>query len=410
VRILYFHQHFTTPGGAGGTRSFEFASRLARAGHEVIVVCGSYQGGDTGLSGDFKQRVRRGRVSGFEVIEYQLPYSNKLSFVARTRAFLRFAKFCSRIALTQKVDVVYATSTPLTVAIPGILARWFRGVPFVFEVRDLWPELPKAMGVIKNPVILSAMSALEWTAYKSAHHCIGLSPGIKQGIVKHGIAEDRVALIPNSADIDTFRPDVASRLDVPGIEPGDTVALFTGTHGPANGLDGVLDVAAVLKGRGRRDIKLVFIGDGKLKKALVGRAEQEGLDNCLFLDPMPKRRLAAVVAGADIGLMILANVPAFYYGTSPNKFFDYLSAGVPVLVNYPGWLADLVNAHECGIAVPPENPIAFAKALERLADDPDLRKRMGKRGRTLAETEYSRDEMGKRVVTVLETVGGHARA
>jgi glycosyltransferase involved in cell wall biosynthesis len=165
-----------------------------------------------------------------------------------------------------------------------------------------------------------------------------------------------------------------------------------------------LDAAVALRERKRGDIKLVFIGDGRLKPALVARATAEGLANCVFHPPVPKRQLSGLMRSADVGLMILANVPAFYYGTSPNKFFDYLAAGIPVLNNYPGWIAEIIGKHGCGIAVPPANPAAFADALERMADERSSLTLMGQRGRALAEQEFDRRMLADRLVDLLERV------
>ncbi len=373
MKVLYFHQHFTTPRGASGTRSYEFARHLIGEGHEVTMVCGSSSKADTGLTGPFRRGRREGGVEGIRVIELEVPYSNYDGFVKRAWAFLRFALRSIGIALREEYDVVFATSTPLTAGIPGIAARWLRRKPFVFEVRDLWPELPKAMGVITNPVVLTLMSWLEWASYHSAHRLIGLSPGIVEGIVRRGIDEDRVTMIPNGCDLELFDPKRYDRgaVDIPGVGPDDFVAAFTGAHGIANGLDAVLDAAAVLKDRGRNDIKIVFIGDGKLKPRLVARATEDGLDNCIFLDPVPKEELARMMVRVDVGLMILDNVPAFYRGTSPNKFFDYIASGTPVLNNYPGWLAQLIEEHRCGVAVEPGDALAFAECLEGAQSERD---------------------------------------
>jgi hypothetical protein len=158
------------------------ARRLVARGHQVTMVCGSRSGGGSGLDEPFIKGVRRGSVDGIDVIEFDLPYSNADGFVTRTMTFVKFAVRSVWLALTERYDVVFATTTPLTAGIPGIFARWLRGKPFVFEVRDLWPELPRAMGVIRNPMVLGAMSALEWTSYRSAHRLVGLSPGIVEGI------------------------------------------------------------------------------------------------------------------------------------------------------------------------------------------------------------------------------------
>ena len=395
MKILYFHQHFSTPKGSAGIRSYAMAQSLIRNGHQVTMVCGSFGAGQTGLTQPFNKGMRRGMVDGIDIIEFELHYSNALSFLKRILIFLSFAFKSIKVALTEQYDVVFATTTPLTAGIPGIFAKWFRRKPFVFEVRDLWPELPKAMGVIKNPIVLWMMSVLEWTSYHSADRLVGLSPGIVDGIIKRGIAPEKVASIPNGCDLDIFASEhQAWRPE--GVQPTDLMAIFTGTHGLANGLNAVLDAAVELKHRQRTDIKLVLVGDGMRKKALLERAVELQLDNVIFHDPVNKAKLAGLMASADIGLQILANVPAFYYGTSPNKFFDYISAGLPVLNNYPGWLAELITKEQCGFAVPPENPQAFADALEQAANQRERLIEMGRNGQQVAREQFNRSILSQK--------------
>lgn len=403
MKFLYFHQHFSTPQGATGTRSYEMARRLLARGHRVTMICGSSGGGHTGLAQPFVRGRRRGDVDGIDVIEFELSYSNKLSFLRRVLVFLIFAWRSVLVALREDYDVVFATTTPLTAGIPGIVARWLRGKPFVFEVRDLWPELPRAMGAITNPVALWLMGLLEWVSYHSAHCLIGLSPGIVEGIARRGVPRERILAVPNGCDLDIFATAVEPWRPT-GVRETDLMAIFTGTHGMANGLEAVLDAAARLRTRGRDDIRLVLVGDGMCKSALMARAraQAEGLSNVVFLDPVNKRRLAGLMAAADVGLQILANVPAFYYGTSPNKFFDYIAAGLPVLNNYPGWLAELIRDNACGYVVPPEDAAAFADALAHAADHRAELAAMGERGRALAQREYNRDLLAERFVTWLE--------
>lgn len=392
MRVIYFHQHFSTPKGSAGIRSYEMARRLLARGHQVTMVCGSYGGGETGLLQPFVEGRRRGTVDGIDIIEFDLAYSNTDGLVKRSMTFLKFAFRSIGLALTENYDVLFATTTPLTAGIPGIFARWLRGKPFVFEVRDLWPELPRAMGVIRNPMVLWAMGVLEWASYRSAHRLIGLSPGIVEGIAHREVPRNSIVLVPNGCDLGIFSEDVESWRPAQ-VKPTDLMAVFAGTHGMANGLDAVLDVASELKRRGRDDIKLLLIGQGKLKSGLQARAEREGLSNVVFHEPVNKMKLAGLMAVTDVGLQVLANVPAFYYGTSPNKFFDYIAAGLPVLNNYPGWLAEMIREYQCGFAVPPDNPIAFADALEQAATDRSALKAMGVRGHELAKKKFNRERL-----------------
>ncbi|MEM6641284.1 MAG: glycosyltransferase family 4 protein [Pseudomonadota bacterium] len=412
MRVIYYHQHFSTPHGSGGTRSYELAQHLVAGGHDVTMVCGSYDVSSTGLDSPFVRGRRAGMVDGIRVIEYQLPYSNADSFLARSWSFLRFAARSTWLAMTERYDLVFATSTPLTAGIPGIVARWLRRKPFVFEVRDLWPELPREMGVIRNPLVLGAMGVLEWVSYRSAHACIGLSPGIVAGIERRLGKPKPVYMIPNGCDLDLFAPRAVADDVIPGVGARDFVAIFTGAHGMANGLDAVLDAAAELKARDdTRRIKLVFVGKGKCKPDLVRRAKEEDLSHCLFLDPVPKTELVGYLQRADVGLMILDDVPAFYFGTSPNKFFDYLASGLPVLTNYPGWLCELIGEHQCGVAVPPGDASAFADALQQLSAEPETLTAMGRRGRQLGGTSFARQALGERFARAIEaTIDAHRGA
>lgn len=402
MHILYFHQYFTTPRTAGATRSYEMARHLIARDHQVTMVCARNGKGELDLPGHPADPVRHGYIDGIRIIQFNLAYSNYLSLLERSWIFLRYALSSAILALRLDYDLVFATSTPLTAGIPGIFARYLRNKPFVFEVRDLWPELPRAMGVVKNPAVLVGMSFLEMLSYRAAKACIALAPGIRKGIARRSPQGRQIAVIPNGSDLELFRPGDRKDLDLPGIRPCDCVAIFTGAHGIANGLDAVLDAARVLLARGRTDIVLAFIGDGKLKPALMERARSQGLHNCRFFDPMPKNKLNQVVRCCDIGLMILDDVPAFYYGTSPNKFFDYISSGLPVLNNYPGWMADMIRQYRCGESVPPRYPEAFADTLCKLADHPELRKTYGKNARHLAQTRFSRDKLAAGFVDFLE--------
>lgn len=396
MRILYFHFYYSTTQGSTGTRSYHMAKALAARGHEVTIACSSWSQSETGLTGKVIDGMRRGKVEDFEVIEFVIPYDQSYGPLKRLLAWLKFARATIKLARRNDYDLLFATSTPLTVAIPGIFTKRSRkGRPFVLEVRDLWPELPKALGY-RNPLGLAAMHWLEKAAYRAADAGVGLAPGIVDGMVRGGMARETIAMIPNGCDLDTFSPSSPS-----SDSEGEFTAIFTGAHGRANGLNAILDAAALLKDA-HPAIRFVFIGKGGEKAHLVERAIREGLTNCEFRDPIPKAELAKVVAQADVGLMCLANVPGFYYGTSPNKFFDYLASGLPILVNYPGWMADMVTENDLGRAVPPDDPKALAEALTEMRSDPDSLRQNGRNARALGEREFDWRLLGNRMADHLE--------
>lgn len=418
MHVAYIHQHFSTKQGATGTRSYEMALRLLQAGHRVTMVCGQYAAGDQVSSTG--SLVNEQMIDGIRVLRILEPYAHQMSFTRRLFSFGRFAQKAGRVLRGVSADLVFATSTPLTVGLPGMRAARRLRVPFVFEVRDLWPELPIALGVLRNPVLTGVARRMERIIYRAARRIIALAPGIRDGILRTGFPKDRADVIPNCSDTDLFLP-TDEPLHDDRFGPVDACRfVFTGAHGLANGLDAVLDAAVELKRRGVRGIRFVFIGDGKERPRLIRRSQDEGLSEwTVWADPIPKTELARILPRMDAGLMVLKNCPAFYQGTSPNKFFDFIAAGIPVLCNYPGWIADLMEEHQCGVVVRPDDPRAFADAVIGLRDAKADRKAMGRRGRQLAEEQFSRDELGKKFVAVLERareefdaekrVGAHVR-
>lgn len=374
------------------------ARALVEAGHSVTVICGAVDTAVTGVERS-SRGAARGIVDGINVIQLDYPYSNKDSLPRRAAMFIAYAMASTWFVLREPHDVLFATSTPLTAAIPGIVARILRRKQtFVFEVRDLWPDLPLALGALNNKALRVGMQALERAAYRAADACVGLAPGICDAIGERGPGGLPVALIPNGSDTELFKP----RSESPVATDLPLRTIFAGTHGIANGLDAVVDAAIELQSRGRSDIEVHLVGDGKLKAHLIGRAERAGLTNLVFHDPVPKRELAQRLPEFDVGLMILANTPAFYYGTSPNKFFEYLAAGLCVVNNYPGWVADLVQESRCGLVVPPDSASQLATALEQLADDRAFVVTCGEEARRLGEQQFAWSIHAERFVGLLE--------
>lgn len=406
MRILFYHQYFKTPLLHGGTRSYEMSKAFIERGHEVTVVC-SY---DPGLCLKKTGGKRyAGNIEGINIVAYDVPYSNKMGLYRRSLAFAEFSMRSLPEVCRQKYDLLFASSTPISIALAGIFSKIVKPrKKFVFEVCDLWPDVPIALGV-RNPLFTVPMRIFEWCAYNFSDACIGLSSDMVDGIRRRSSKNKPVVLIPNFADTETFKPSSEKGVDLDGIEPGDFTAIFTGAHGIANGLDSVLDMAKVLKDRGIKTIKIALIGDGKMKPELVKRAARDGLDNVKFYDPMQKSKLARILERADAGLMVLKDVPAFYYGTSPNKYFDYLSCGIPIVTNIRGWISDDIIRNKCGLSVPPNNPGAFADALQTLEKSKETRTNMGIAARKLAEEKYSKKNLTRKMTDFLESIVANPR-
>ncbi len=401
MHIIYIHQHFATKQGATGTRSYEMGRRLIEAGHRVTMVCGDYAPGGVRARSD--RQVTEHEIDGIHVLQLAEPYANQMGLMRRALAFGRFARSATRIVCSLQADLVFATSTPLTVGIPGMKGARALRAPFVLELRDIWPEGLISAGVLKNPLAIWYARRLERKLYAAADHIIALAPGIKDAVVREGRAPEDITMVPNGCDLDLFKPERTPLEDDRFGPPGAFRAVFTGAHGMVNGLDAVLDVAVELKRQNQHGIQFVFIGSGSQRERLIERSRCEGVEAmCSWVASIPKLELARVIPRMDVGLMILKNAPALYYGTSPNKFFDYIAAGLPVLNNYPGWLAEMIDAHHCGLAVAPGDPGAFAQALVWLRDHAAERAAMGREARILAETQFSRELLGARFVQALE--------
>lgn len=405
MKILYLHQYFITRSGIGGTRSYEFARYLQRQGHQVTVV--------TAAPGqvDGRRQTRRRTIDGIKVLELSAGYGDpiqgtRLPYSKRIVNFFAFALAAAWAGLfLPKPDVILATSTPLTIGIPGVLISRLRRVPLVFEVRDLWPEAPIQMGALKSPFSIWAARWLERAIYCHSSHIVALSPGMRDGIVATGMAPDKVTVIPNASDLDLFSPhikgcDFRDKLALNGA----FTCLYFGTMGEANGLNFVLDAATELKRRRVTDVAFVLHGDGKERPILEARAVSEALTNVRFSNQMPgKDAIAQLVAAADVCMTIYKNVPILYT-CSPNKLFDALAAGKPVLTNMPGWLQDLLEQNRAGVFVEPDNPANFADKILSLRDNPALCAEYGRNARRLAEEKFARAQLARQLEEILLAV------
>jgi glycosyltransferase involved in cell wall biosynthesis len=402
VRILYLHQFFATRDSSHPTRSYEFARRMVSCGHHVTMVTGSSRLGSLHERG----LVRRIEVDGIDVRSVRNDYSNHMGYARRIASFVSFALFGTAQAVsTSKPAIVFATSTPLTIGVPGWIAAKVRGVPFVFEVRDPWPEAAFQMGALSRTGVLGRSAIwLERFLYRHADAIVGLSPGMVECILDAGADPRKVHMIPNGSDLDLFHPgpkDPASA-ERYGVKGCFTVG-YAGAIGPANAVHVIAEAASILKGRGRDDIAVLVAGDGKCLPGIREDAAARGLSNLHLVGSIAKNDMPEFLRTCDVVLAHLAKVPVLYTG-SPNKLFDGLASGRPIIVNSPGWTKPLVEEGGAGLFVEPEDAVALADAIERLADDPEAVERMGRAARAVAERDFSRDEQADRLIALLQSV------
>jgi len=414
VRVLYLHQYFNTRQGSTGTRSYEFARRLVRNGHQVTMIT---SGRDTepALTVPPGRKFIEVEVEGIHVLPIAAAYASAsagtaMSGYRRMWHFLHFARLASRIGKKfPRPDIVFATHTPLTIGLAGIELSHYFGVPFVFEVRDLWPQALINTGALKNPLGIWYLRHLERKIYRAADHIIALSPGIKAGIVSTGIRPEKVTVIPNGSDLDLFRPDVDGSAARGRLGLGDHfAAIYFGAMGLANGLEYVIEAARILQQRGRDDLRIVLHGEGGRRPVLEKLARQYQLRNVIFSNLVrDKTEVARIVAACNVCMTIYAATDR-EQAWSPNKMFDALAAGRPVIINVPGWLGETIIQNNCGRFVDPRRPEALADALIELADNPQLCREMGANARALAEREFARDKLAERFERVLlAALGGN---
>lgn len=319
----------------------------------------------------------------------------------RMLGFHQFAWSAAKVGKDLEApDIIFATHTPLMVGLSGVLLRRHFGVPFVFEVRDLWPEALVNIGVLRSRIVITYLKKLSGFLYRTADHLSAASPGMKEGILQYGIADEKVTVVTNASDLEIFGAHVDGAGERERLGIGNRFAIiYFGAHGKANGLDYVLDAAVELKRRGRTNIALVLHGDGGTKLELKERARREGLDNVIFSDPVPsKKQMSRIVASCDVCMTIYRASKEVTW--SPNKLFDALAAEKPVLVNVPGWLGQTVEENECGLMTHPTDAGTLVDAVERLEADRDLCVRFSKNSRRLAEDVFAREKQAGKLETV----------
>ena len=400
MKIIYLHQYFNTPEMSGGTRSYEMARRLVAAGHEVHMITSS-RGKNSHHASGWVEEI----IDGIHVHWLAVPYSNNMDFKTRILAFLKFAVASGAKAYRVGGDVIFATSTPLTIALPAVYAARRLKKPMVFEVRDLWPELPIAVGALKNPFLKKAAKWLERFAYKNAEHVVALSSGMKQGVVKSGYPSEKVHVIPNSCDIDFFQvPENKGRNFLnnhPELQGGPLV-LYAGVLGFINGVGYLVDIASAMV-QIDPAVRFLIVGDGKEQNQIREKAANAGVlgKNLWMMPPVPKSEMPNLLSASTMATSLVINLPQLW-NNSANKFFDALAAGRPIMINHEGWQADLIREAGVGLVVPPDDPKIAADMLHDFLQDRKRLEKAGKATAMLADRMFNVDRLAMQLNAVIE--------
>ena len=394
------HQAFVALDEPGGTRHHELARYFAEHGHRVTIIASpiSY------LTGKARQSkipwIERQTDGALITIlrAYAYPALHR-SFAYRVLNFFSFMLSSFLIGLgVKKVDLVWGTSPPIFQGLTAWALARLKHVPFLFEVRDLWPAFAVAVGVLRVPLLIKLSEWLEGFLYRRADLVVVNSPGYIQHVKSRGARQ--VELVPNGTDTKMFNPSVDghSFRRVHGLED-KFIALYAGAHGLSNDLGVVLEAARRL--HSRKDIIIVLLGDGKDKPALQSQATRDGLDNIKFLPPIPKVEMPTALAAANACIAILKPVE-LYKTTYPNKVFDYMASGKPVVLAIDGVIHEVIDNAGAGIPVPPGDPQALTEAILSLADNPELASRLGRQARTYVETHFDRANLASKFMGIMD--------
>ena len=398
LRICYLYQYFTTPSGSWSTRVYELARRWVAAGHQVTVVTSVYDKSDLRLT-RFSERLE---VEGIDVRVINVGLSNKHNIAVRLWTFLVYAAVASWYALTVPADVVIASSGPITVGIPGLVARWLRRRPLVFEVRDLWPEGAIQLGLLRARFAQRAAHLFARLCYRQAAVVVALSPGMAEGVLRE-VPSANVVVVPNACDVALFGAPAAP----PAFDWADPSRLivYAGSTGLMDDCSQIIDAASELQKRGRGDIQLALLGDGSQRPMLEERVARDGLTSVHFLGLLKKVDVVSWLQHARCALVVFKAVPVLDTG-SPNKLFDALAAGTPVIQTTQGWIRGMLEREGCGLTVPPNDAPSMADSIQRLVDEPALRAEMAANARRVAKEQFDRDLLAARMLEVLREAAG----
>lgn len=384
MKILYLHQYFVTPKEAGGARSYYVAKKLVEEGHNVCVITSNTKFKDWAF-------VEVKKIDGIEVKYIKNYYDSSMGKFQRIFSFLKFMIYSTMLALKEKnIDIIYASTTPLTIGIPALIKTYFnKDSRFIFEVRDIWPDIPYEMGYLKNKYIYNILKKFENYLYKKSNKIITISEGIKQKITSN--FHNKTYVYPFGSNLELFNTQKDNSWKLENKISDNTLYVFTGAIGIVNGVEYLINAAKILQNKEVKNIHIAIIGNGSSKSKIVQMHKNNELKNVSIFDPVSVEELNNIYKSADAGIILFGNLSKTYrFTASPNKFFDYIASGLPVFFNFGGPLKEKIKESNIGIYVNYLKPEELAEKMIYYANNKEELAKMGKNARLLAEEEYNR--------------------
>jgi glycosyltransferase involved in cell wall biosynthesis len=407
MKILLLHQYYLEDDDHGGSRWNEITKQWAEEGHEVQVIAGMMHYTSSKKRSEYKGKWFVNKSQGaVEVMRCHVSESYNTNFVGRLWAYFSFVFSSSWAGLFKvkgKYDVIIVTSPPLFIGISGYLISLFKRIPFVFEIRDLWPESAIDTGVVTNKFIINLAYTLEKFIYKKASLINVLTPAFKDTLInKKGISQDKIIFIPNAADF-SLSDDLVQNFDVNKFKVENDlenkfIITYVGAHGIANYLDQILETAQLLKDT---NVLFLLIGDGMEKSRLVKKASNENIQNVRFINPVPKAEVFKYILASDMGTSVLKNVETFKTVYS-NKTFDYMACKKPILMAIDGVSRALVEQANAGVFVQPENAEDFAQKVNFYLSNSSEIKKQGESGYQFAKENFDRMVLAKKYLHLIQ--------
>lgn len=394
MKLLYIVQYFRFPNESGGTRPYDLAASFVKNGIDVTIITSN-------TSGNQERKWEYVEKEGLKIYYLDCVYNNKMGFGDRIKAFTTFFINASKKALSIDYDLMLASSTPLTNGIPALICKKLKKKPYVFEVRDVWPGVPIAMGYFKNSLSRKILYAFEKTIYKNASAIVPLSIGMDENI-KERYPNNKSVVIPNISEVNRFN-HIDTTIDIT-VPVGKKVLLYAGTLGNVNGIGYVVDLAKKTIDKDS-DLWYYIVGGGKEKEVLVEKAAKEGVlnKNLFFFNSVRKNDLPYLYSIATVGSSFVIDIPALW-DNSANKYFDTLAARKPMVINHQGWQARDIEQNNFGYVLPPVITEQVADDFVKYMNNSELLKLQGENAYKNAVEKYSLEVAVKKYLAILKSI------